>query len=106
MSRYRLPEGVKKAWVQALRSGEYNQARGQLADSGGDCCLGVLADVAGCLSSDGHYIDGAGLMGRMALLGSDSELEVLPENVQTRLAEMNDGGKSFDEIADYIEKHL
>lgn len=39
-------ENMKK-WIDALRSGEYSQARGQLKDGDSYCCLGVLAVVAG-----------------------------------------------------------
>lgn len=34
-----------KAWVQALRSGEYQQAKGHLSKDGGYCCLGVACDI-------------------------------------------------------------
>lgn len=32
--------------IEALRSGDYQQARGALYKNGGYCCLGVLCDVA------------------------------------------------------------
>jgi len=36
----------KREWLKALRSGEYQQARGDLMDHGGRCCgLGVGFDV-------------------------------------------------------------
>ena len=42
---------VKKLWVDALRSGDYEQGKYQLAKTGDDgvtryCCLGVLCDLA------------------------------------------------------------
>ena len=37
----------KAEWLKALRSGEYQQARGKLYDGTGYCCLGVLCKVAG-----------------------------------------------------------
>lgn len=38
---------IKTLWVNALRSGEYEQARGALHRKGeGYCCLGVLCDLA------------------------------------------------------------
>jgi hypothetical protein len=38
---------VKTAWVEALRSGEYNQGQELLVEPGvGYCCLGVLCDLA------------------------------------------------------------
>ena len=33
---------VKKLWVDALRSGEYEQCKNALKANGGYCCLGVL----------------------------------------------------------------
>lgn len=37
---------VKAAWVAALRSGEYEQGKGQLRHIDAFCCLGVLCDIA------------------------------------------------------------
>jgi hypothetical protein len=45
LDRHLKPE-VKKAWVQALRSGDYTQSTGRLRTEGGFCCLGVLCDLA------------------------------------------------------------
>lgn len=36
---------VKEMWVNALRSGDYNQTQGKLRTPGGFCCLGVLTDL-------------------------------------------------------------
>lgn len=36
---------IKKKWVGALRSGEYQQGRGRLNDNNAFCCLGVLCDL-------------------------------------------------------------
>jgi hypothetical protein len=49
---------TKQAWIDALRSGEFNQctgALGKLNPEGGInyCCLGVLATLAGA----GHRVD-------------------------------------------------
>lgn len=37
---------IKSLWVDALRSGEYEQGEGVLAEDGRYCCLGVLCEVA------------------------------------------------------------
>ena len=37
---------VKAQWVEALRSGEYEQGRNELQLNGRFCCLGVLCDLA------------------------------------------------------------
>lgn len=37
---------IKKRWVSALRSGEYDQNKHSLrSEEGGYCCLGVLCDI-------------------------------------------------------------
>lgn len=43
---YMNPE-VKAKWVDALRSGKYEQSSGQLRSEDGFCCLGVLCDIYG-----------------------------------------------------------
>jgi hypothetical protein len=39
-----LPK-FKKLWLEALRSDEYTQTKGNLRDAGGHCCLGVACEV-------------------------------------------------------------
>ena len=39
---------LKTKWIEALRSGKYNQGRRALVTNQGSyCCLGVLCDVMG-----------------------------------------------------------
>lgn len=40
-----MNQDIKELWVQALRSGEYQQSRNSLRRNGGYCCLGVLCDL-------------------------------------------------------------
>lgn len=40
-----MDAGIKKEWIEALRSGKYPQAQDRLRSSQGFCCLGVLEDV-------------------------------------------------------------
>lgn len=107
---------VKAKWVAALRSGEYQQAKGMLRTDVGFCCLGVLCDL---------YSKDYG--GSWKLYMFQGEMEVLPPTVQkwagldkpnpdvdTRsLSRHNDGGgaddltpKSFEEIAALIDQNL
>ena len=101
---------VKAKWVAALRSGVFKQGRGMLWRADGDdkrryCCLGVLRNItkgdspataqyprasAACYLSD---VDG-------------QEESVLPGHTESVLAGMNDEGKSFAQIADFIEANL
>ena len=44
-----MNQEIKKLWLEALRSGDYKQARGTLRRQYGDnphhCCLGVLCEI-------------------------------------------------------------
>jgi hypothetical protein len=123
---------IKTKWVEALRSGEYDQARGVLhdRDNGGFCCLGVLCKVIGAAFGPGseeredreygpyteEYDYVPVLNGRVISNHEDDELSPpfckeigIPD--QGILIHMNDGSddespKSFAEIADYIEREL
>ena len=103
-----LPNDIK-IWVDALRSGEYEQTRGTLQDQFGYCCLGVYAKVN---QLDGYL--------RMEVTSearhSSSKDEGNPfiyDIIRDRLAgvvigegiAMNDKGKSFSEVADMIEEY-
>jgi hypothetical protein len=100
---------VKKQWIKALRSGKYNQTKGRLSNGkGGFCCLGVLCDI----SKLGQWVNGQYLYEGQVLPPNVKEWAGLPDLNPTpveggmSLAEMNDVGKSFDKIADLIEKYL
>ena len=102
---------LAKEWVKALRSGEYEQGRGYLCANGAWCCLGVLHDIA----HDGYwYSDGDSVW--FAETGHPTPAAFPPPPTMnavglsyrqaTRLAKMNDTGRTFDEIADEIERML
>lgn len=78
-------------WLDALRSGEYRQARGMMWDGlDGHCCLAVGLKVLGSNDFDDLF-EGFGLE------SSDA----------SNLIKMNDADKkTFPEIADEIEKML
>lgn len=40
-----MKPSIKKKWVAALRSGQYQQAKKVLTDGQGFCCLGVLSNL-------------------------------------------------------------
>jgi hypothetical protein len=42
----RMDPAVKEKWIEALRSGDYEQGKGALSIAGTYCCLGVLCDLA------------------------------------------------------------
>ena len=110
---------VAKQWVNALRSGKFTQGKGALADHAREkyCCLGVLCEIAiqngikvkrlrAETLDETSYDDCAAFPPPpiMAWAG------LRTENVQLRgapydsLIGMNDGGGSFEEIADLIEE--
>ena len=86
-----MDKELKEKWVAALRSGDYGQTTGCLVDGRGHCCLGVLCEVAGF-----------GLHFWTELLSRGGP----PARTQRELALMNDNGKSFEQIADWIEENL
>lgn len=93
---------LKTEWLQALRSGKYKQARYVLKDGRGRyCCLGVLADL--------HGVDWIEMKHNLWTLNVGQSVATeygLDWNTGGVLSEMNDTGKSFAEIADYIEAHV
>lgn len=128
---------IKRRWVEALRSGQYQQGLGALNKNGKFCCLGVLCELAvadGVIERSAH--PASNLSYGYDELGSDldpldpeqrCEYAYLPDavrewadlpsnnpqvNVPTKyvnlrtLAGLNDGGFSFDYIADRIEESL
>jgi hypothetical protein len=93
---------LKANWIEALRSGKYQQAKSFLKTDDGYCCLGVLCDIQG---ADFDAINEE--FGSLSLSYNPKEyLGQVPETSASELAQMNDNGKSFSEIADYIEKNL
>ncbi len=117
-----MKESVKNEWVKALRSGKYNQATAVLSDGDSYCCLGVLCEISGV--SDFKYESefdivtylGEGetlpkkVMEFAGLRTCDGQTKntVHPEDGKSTsiyLTELNDNGKTFDEIADIIDQH-
>lgn len=84
-----MDANLKSKWVEALRSGQYEQTAEQLVCGGAYCCLGVLCIVAGydIGDSDTSYRKLDGLLGNYG-----------------PFIDLNDNqGKTFAEIADFIQ---
>lgn len=105
---------LKAKWVEALRSKKYRQADGTLREEQsarryGYCCLGVL-----CHAMGSKWIDGTPVLDGVVMEDEDEsylsrvalEMTGLDEQTQKTLANMNDNGSRFPEIADYIEANL
>ena len=116
---------IKQAWLAALRSGEYKQARHALRRDGAFCCLGVICDLhhrAGLgqwedrLIDDQYDGDASGLPPSvLAWAGLDQRFPIVDGVCITELNDGADGDEedippihphSFLEIADLIEAHL
>lgn len=110
----------KQPWIDALESGEYQQAQTVLHDGTGYCCLGVLCRVAGATFRKANEPDTYeptrinGLIMNDGHLLSDNALSMfgLDGDQQSVLVGLNDGNdgrdppKSFKEIAAYIRENL
>jgi hypothetical protein len=126
---------VKEKWIAALRSGKYDQGSEKLRSHQGYCCLGVLCDLYSKEKNtewkfNGEYEESPLPMDYWYF---DGESEFLPESVrewagfsiaspQVRvevteddedewfdnddIANLNDSGYSFTELANIIEKQL
>jgi hypothetical protein len=93
---------IKAQWVEALRSGEYQQGSGMLKyyddeiDEARFCCLGVLCDILGHEPGVDQQYPSGSVLDEVGLLGSYAKV----------LAHFNDKGDSFEQIADYIQENL
>lgn len=130
-----LNSEVKKLWVEALRSGKYNQSQNQLRTDAGFCCLGVLCHLGLEAGVNGEWE-------KRYASGSDSlELSIIlhskflfsgarynpPEEVSkwafglkdikeeeakeildwyNKLSKLNDVGQKFITISEYIETQM
>lgn len=127
----KMEPGIKAKWVEALRSGEYTQGKGTLNRlkplgkdrEAGLCCLGVLCEVG---VKDGvierrDEIDPEHASYRFIVEKSDLNniwVDTMPSSeitnwagldvsAESDLAELNDdGGRSFVEIAAFVEERL
>lgn len=112
-------ENAKK-WVAALRSGEYQQTKSRLQNSKGYCCLGVACDlyekelgVKVLPRCSGYYDatqEGEELSGNfepvrvwLGLRDSVGQCAMEDKTISASLAEANDDGLSFSDIADILE---
>lgn len=116
---------LKAKWLQALRSGDYQQGGGCLRDPSHNtyCCLGVLCDISqvGEWDKPERDDDEEDCEWQQYQAGNDSQAYLPPKTVleaaglnkenANKLTEMNDGTKkyrkrSFLEIANWIEANL
>lgn len=120
LSKYsKLAPHIKEAWLKALRSGDYKQGRQALRIGDGKaskyCCLGVLCDLGEkkawedlYYNGEYGYSSGKGMqnLSQGYINESLAKKMTLDPIVAYDLAQMNDDGKSFAQIADWIEENL
>lgn len=125
-----MNQKIKEKWVAALRSGEYKQAAGALKVDRKEgptyCCLGVLCDLY-AKEFDEEWETGVNEETRKEYILFLGYPSTLPPDVmfwagllysnpridlaeafggRTVLADYNDSGYSFEEIAQVIEAQL
>lgn len=100
---------IKKLWIDALKSGKYLQCTQVFKDDEYNCALGVLIE----LYNDVHPSEQIDIEATESFPSVVSQWAGLksydPEKKMygfVDVMEMNDAGKSFTELADFIEANL
>lgn len=116
-----MDKKLKAKWLKALRSGKYKQGKGVLRTADNRfCCMGVLVDVMSkkawpkVTTEIGTLILGAEhsvMAYEVEQNGTALDYDTMRRiGLETRhqgdLINMNDAGKRFTTIADYIEAEL
>jgi hypothetical protein len=105
---------IKQLWIEALRSGRYEQGTGVLRNTNNEyCCLGVLCDIyddQGWGQPNDYMYPYFGYEEFLPLevqqwAGVTREGELSSAENHT-LAYFNDMGSSFEKLADLIEEYL
>jgi hypothetical protein len=105
----KLPKVFKKKLLTALRSGEFEQCTGALYEDGAYCVMGVVhkllfpnvqPDGEAVIKSIPTVLD----INKVpkVFLNDDGDMS----DIQDELITMNDGGKDFEYLADWIDKEL
>ena len=101
----------QRAWIDALRSGQYQQCKGALYDGHGYCCLGVAAKTLDYVfvkeslkEENWFYQDYNGLLRKGVLDRYTHKLLGIESTMQDFLAALNDKGTSFETIATFLEQ--
>lgn len=105
---------TRDKWVEALRSGDYEQGRDVLCDEENRyCCLGVLNEVMGNKSRTNRmgreYLDAKDEAGDYYCFAMNTywlESQGVSRDMASRLAKMNDLGMQFVDIAQWIEANV
>lgn len=99
----------KKRWVEALRSGTYEQGRLALRKDDRYCCLGVLCDLKEDVNWTKSYGAYKPFPDSISVDYLDERIRIwadLDAGSMFSLTDMNDNGYTFEEIANWIEENL
>jgi hypothetical protein len=108
---------IKQKWVDALRSGDYQQGQCYLRTNSGFCCLGVLCDLyikennvewEPPIYSDAYMFQNMVAALPLSVIewsGVEGYNPLVNDEIGT-LSGLNDNGTTFNEIANLIENHL
>lgn len=111
---------IKQKWIDALKSGEYQQTSNNLRTEQGYCCLGVLCDLYAKEKSDddvrwSQYYDEYVFLGEDSILPgevrewaglSDNDVFYTDDGEGVYLAYLNDSGTNFEQLAQIIEENI
>jgi len=109
-----MKKRIKKLWIDALRSGKYEQTTGYLKTGDKYCCLGVLCDLH-AKEKDGAWYDNNYCCKSQTLPLEVVEWAGLEKNGTTvvvcnaeycNLIGANDNGCTFTQIADLIQNKI
>jgi hypothetical protein len=85
---------AKTLWVQAMRSGDFEQCTGRRKNVLGQfCAIGLLSHIV---------TDDRRVSTPICVL---SDITGMPGYLLSHVVSMNDTGASFEEIADTVERH-
>jgi hypothetical protein len=105
---------LRREWLDALRSGNYQQCQRQLRHNDGYCCLGVLCDISEMGSwknpdndKEFEFAYADGLTESAILPKPIRELVGISDTLQHSLICKNDNNEAdFNTIANFLEKHF
>ena len=109
-----MKKAIAMRWVEALRSKQSKQGTGQLRNANEFCCLGVLCNLhaqdkpkfAAQQSQEDYYGGEQSFPPRIVQNWAGLKNECGEYQAgQDSLADLNDDGNNFFEIADIIEKN-
>ncbi len=114
--KIKLPRDFRNKWLEMLTSGKYKQTMSVLTNGTEYCCLGVAGRAVGIRRCD---LEKTGLPSNLAdkhakkypeaLVKTELDHEDYPAFIDTdftnQLANMNDRGSTFIQIAAYIKKN-